>query len=315
MRVNLEQNGNAVCIWDNNKLKTVLTVEEGFLRRLLTNFKVKVWGPRRNTPMFMGHSVTTKGQGIQSQRGNLWWVREHLTLCSWTYCTLGLEGNFGPLKLEALESSPEGNPNEASTLLSLSDNNVIQLKENPSQLSPGVVVEEEDVILTPQPVKRQRGRPKKSKIQAAARKTVGRAEDVLSPVKTGQALPPSLAENCIKAGIELGYDGSSSGRRYFTRATKIWLLGKVLGLEYDDRDTEVINTIDQEIGALLPVPSNNNGEELDFLEREGARQRREKEGSEGSDEESAIRSDPLSGDQTRCPEEEDDQELCESPEL
>lgn len=107
---------------------------------------------------------------------------------------------------------------------------------------------------------RKRGRPRKLRPPFCPPEKQDRGIQY-GPKKRGRkpkGLPPHTDSPATEGSLSnLQSEAENSGQRealgrYFTRATKVWLLGKVLGLEFDGTDAQAVEGLDRELKSFLP---------------------------------------------------------------
>lgn len=106
---------------------------------------------------------------------------------------------------------------------------------------------------------RKRGRPRKLRPPFCPPEKQDRGIQY-GPKKRGRkpkGLPPHTDSPATEGSLSnLQSEAENSGQRealgrYFTRATKVWLLGKVLGLEFDGTDAQAVEGLDRELKSFL----------------------------------------------------------------
>lgn len=169
---------------------------------------------------------------------------------------------------------------------------------------------------TPDSGKKKRGRPRKlkgsgtisSNNEGVIERGGSSAKRGRKPKRISSPSPSSPAASGEPRG-----GGRGSTGRYFTRAQKVWMLGKVLGLQYEGSDANAIASLEGELNTFLP--RERNGENLDIVECSRPGAGGEEEGCEGAPEEGTTGTCAASRNEVGCTEGEASTELRQISEL
>ncbi|XP_057456943.1 uncharacterized protein LOC130747902 [Lotus japonicus] len=247
---NRENGQIEVCFRDKFKFKVGYSAIEGLWNSFVTGFKVSVGEARVLELSIKGagkYKLMGWGQS-QSQRkyNNRWVCLDPLPL--------GCVKDIGPsITFKKTFIGP---------LLEGLENNVSPFAESPSPLSQSCnVVDKGSAIISP---KKKRGRPRKANSDNQVVKEASAASS--TPKRRGRKpkLQGSGEIHCDKREQHPPLRGPSG--RYLTRSSKVWLLGKVLGLEFEGSDESAISSLERDLGAFLSPSAFGDGEDLALLE-------------------------------------------------